>query len=105
MHTVQGGHRTMVRTLCAKVDILFNYWAKIMWLLQLRAAQLKDQETTDLVMQFGKVPEPVKRAVFGDYLLRCRNYHGIAFLQWRELYPSTAQSLANHESNHIKDLI
>ena len=105
MHTVQGGHRTVMRTLEAKVDVLVNYWAKIMFLFLLSAAQLKDQKTTELVTRFGKVPDPVKRAVLRDYLDRCRNQHAIAFLQWRELYPSTVQSPALHEANNLKLLI
>jgi len=101
MHTIQTGVKTRLSTLEAKVNVLVNYWAKMMWLLQLKAAQLQDKKTTELIAHFGKVPEQVKRAVLRDFLLRCRNHHAIAFLQWRELYPSSL----NHTHHSLQRLI
>jgi hypothetical protein len=45
----------------AKVEVLINYWDKMVGQLQIRASKRKDKEASDLVLKFILVPKPVQR--------------------------------------------
>ena len=64
----------------AKVDILVNYWDKMIGQLQTRASELRDRKATALCGQIIIVSKCVQRAVLREWVDRCQELHAIAFL-------------------------
>ena len=47
----------------AKIEILTNYWNKIIGLMQARSVMLKDKHTIDLINKIVVVPKHIRNAV------------------------------------------
>ena len=49
----------------------------------------KDPEAIEMARKLGKVMayDDVRKALFKEYILRCKQLNCVAFYQWRLLYP------------------
>lgn len=95
------------RTLCryhsreAKIEILINYWKKFTWRLKVRNLVVKDSLTDKFLHECITVNEEVRRHALEEYLRCATRVHTIAFLQWRNKFPSKIR----HNYYMLKDLI
>lgn len=85
----------------AKIEVLVNFWNKIIWELKTKAIILRDKTTSALVTRFLAVPEKVRRDCLSKYLKSCRLLHAIAFFQWRNKFPNKIK----HNKNQLDELI
>ena len=64
----------------AKVEVLSNYWDKMVGQLQTRATKKKDKEASELVLKFILVPKDVKLELLREWITCCRTLFAIAFM-------------------------
>ena len=85
---IQKRFKDQLATRFAKVEVLSNYWDKMVGQLQTRASKKHDKEASDLVLKFILVPKDVKLELLREWVTCCRTLFSIAFLQWRMIRPS-----------------
>ena len=68
---IQRNIQRRVRTHANKLEILINYWDKIVGRLQTRAFKLQDEKVKEIVMGIILVPKDIRRAVLSHYLKCC----------------------------------
>ena len=84
---IQKHIRAQLNTRWAKVDVLVNYWEKLIIHLQLRATEFNDKECNELCKRLLLVPNEVQYEVLKQWVKGCRDLHAIAFFQWRINFP------------------
>lgn len=84
------------------MDVLENYWDKIISKLTERAGKLKDQKAKALITEIVKVRPAIRKAMLKEWVIRCKENYNIAFLQWRLKFPSTKYYMES--SLHIAEL-
>ena len=72
-----------LQTKWAKIEVLINYWDKMITYIQLRATKKKDACATKLVGKIILVPPAVREACLREFIRGCTFLYGIAFFQWR----------------------
>ena len=85
---IQTKIKTQIVTRYAKVDILCNYWDKMIGQIQLNASKLKDAKTSEICRKIMIIPKRIQFVILRYYVAACRNIYAVAFFQWRQLYPS-----------------
>lgn len=83
---IQKFMKDQIETKDAKVEVLENYWDKMIGLIQFKATKFNDKKVTQLFGDIVLVPFEVRRAMLRRFIKMCRQLHSIAFLQWRLLY-------------------
>jgi hypothetical protein len=78
----------------AKIDILENYWNKLLGQIHRKNQEVGDKKTQTLLRAISGVKANIRRKALHEYLRCAQTVHTIAFLQWRMLFPS---SLEYHE--------
>ena len=63
----------------AKVDVLLNYWDKLLGHIQFKATKRKDEAASKLCQKFMLVPQHVKIHMLRKYIEHCRKTYAIAF--------------------------
>jgi len=58
---------------------MLNYWDKLVYDIENRANQIKDQDTKNWINKIKTVPIEIKTWVLKLYVWKCRNLHQIAF--------------------------
>jgi hypothetical protein len=58
--TIQRKVKNQLVTRLSKIEVLINYWDKILGQIQMKASQLKDKKVTALCRQIILVPKEVK---------------------------------------------
>ena len=65
-----------------KLEVLTNYWDKMVYKLQKKASMFKkggDTYGDRLVLEIVMIPKQVRRAALNRFLKQCRLLHHIAF--------------------------
>ena len=88
-------------TKCSKVEVMTNYWDKMIGQLQVKASKKGDNQVTKLVGQIILVPKEVRKVCLHHYVKQCRLLHSIAFMQWRALFPKT--HIPYYNPNELKE--
>ena len=71
----------------SKVEVLINYWDKMVGVIRTKATNFKDKIGDKLIEDIILIPMEVRQAMLLHYCERARQLHNIAFMQWRLLYP------------------
>jgi len=79
--------REQLQTRYAKVEVLINYWEKLIIPIQLQATESGDKNVNELCAQILLIPPEVQYEVLKQWVKGCRDLHAIAFFQWRIMYP------------------
>ena len=77
---IQTKFRNSISTHEAKIEVLTNYWDKLIGQIYQRAFKVKDSGIQDLLKKIILIPPKVRRTVLSYYLQKCENFHSIAFL-------------------------
>ena len=64
----------------SKVDVLINYWDKIVGILTWKSKKYKDTKANQFLIKILKVPKKVRLAVLMKWIKKCRMLYSIAFL-------------------------
>ena len=80
--------KTQIIKKIARVEILKNYWNKLLGQLQTQATHNKDLKGKELLSKIFHIPKETRDHVLFSYIERCQQLHNIAFEQWRLRYPS-----------------
>ena len=86
----------------AKVDVLMNYWDKMLGKVQYQVSKKGDYQANELIKQFMMIPKQIVRAAFTQYINQCRAINAIAFLQWRKMYPKKS---SYHSIEKLTELV
>lgn len=97
---IQKKIKSNLVTRYAKVEVLVNYWDKMIGQTQLRASRLKDKKTSDLCLKIILIPKQIQKAILKNYVTACRNVYAMAFFQWRMMYPNNVRH-SEEELNEI----
>jgi hypothetical protein len=92
-----------IATKDSKIEVLINYWDKMVGAIRTKATKFKDETGDALIQKIILVPNEVRRAVLKHYCDRARQLHNIAFMQWRMLYPH--EDSRYHDPEELEDLI
>ena len=60
--------RDKVATKLSKIEVLCNYWDKMIGIIQNRATALKDKQMTEVCQQILLIPKSDKHAILEKYL-------------------------------------
>lgn len=88
-------------TRLSKVDVLMNYWDKMLGQIQMKASKTKDKKATALCRQIILVPKEVQYSILKKYVSACRLLYAIAFTQWRLEYPSELR----YEEDELNEIL
>ena len=91
-----------LKTLHSKVDMLINYWDKIVTQVLLEASRKGDLKMKNIINLIMLVPAEVRKACLRQYIAQCRKVHSIAFLQWRVMHPVPSEY---HNIDKLKEMI
>ena len=76
---IQKHIRAQIHTRYAKVDVLKNYWEKVIIHLQLKATEQNDKKCNELCRLILLIPPEVQFEVLKQWVKGCRDLHAIAF--------------------------
>jgi hypothetical protein len=62
-----------------KLEILINYWDKMLGILMTKSIHLRDNDFTNYLKKVFVVPDEVRRAALFFYINKCRELNHIAF--------------------------
>lgn len=85
----------------SKVDVLINYWDKILGSIIREKAKFKDKKAERLTVEFAKVPKNIRDACLKKYIDHCKSVYNIAFMQWRLHFPTTSEYADEKELKEI----
>lgn len=74
----------------SKVDVLINFWDKVIGCMIRDKAKFKDKKADRLTVELSKVPKAVRDACLKKYIDHCKSVYNIAFMQWRLFFPTTS---------------
>ena len=63
----------------SKIEVLINYWDKMIGLLGLKAPEFGDAVTKQLCRNIIFIPKEVRYAVLKQFVKKCMEQHSIAF--------------------------
>ena len=86
----------------SKVDVLINFWDKILGSIIKDKIKFKDKKADSLAIELTKIQKPIRDACLRCWIDRCKAVYNIAFMQWRLLYPTTCEYFNEEE---LKDII
>ena len=98
---IQKHIRNQLITRHSKVEVLINYWDKMINMLRIKANESRDQKILNILHNIIKVPKFIKRWILTLFVYRCRELYHIAFFQWRLKNPSTIR----FDKDELTDLI
>jgi hypothetical protein len=87
----------------SKVDVLLNYWDKVVGSIIKDNIKFKDKKAGNLAIKISSVPPQIKREVLKSYINRCKVRYNIAFMQWRYLHPNEENVYYDKEA--LEDII
>ena len=76
---IQKHIRAQIHTRYAKVDVLKNYWEKVIIHLQLKATEQNDKKCNELCRLILLIPPEVQFEVLKQWVKGCCDLHAIAF--------------------------
>ena len=76
---IQNRFRLKRLALEARVEVLTNFWNKLIGQLQARAVELGDDHTKELLNKIIIIPHDIRRAVLSKFATKCKELHIIAF--------------------------
>jgi hypothetical protein len=85
---VQDKIRLQMLTRFSKVEVLINYWDKLLGQIQTKASAWNDKKVTQLCGQIVLVPAEVQYNILRKFVTACRVLYATAFCQWRLKFPS-----------------
>ena len=80
---IQKRFRNRFVCLAAKVEILTNYWDKLIWKIGFMAKFLKDSQTEEILHRIIVVPKQIQQAALKQFTKQSVELHAISFMQWR----------------------
>lgn len=83
MNFMQKRIKEKLATKYSKIEVLINYWDKMIWHLGIKAPEYGDVITKQLCRNIILIPKEVRYAVLKQYVSKCSEQHSIAFFQWR----------------------
>lgn len=86
----------------SKVDVLINFWDKILGNIIKDKIKFKDKKADSLAIELTKIYKPVRDACLRAWIDRCKSVYNIAFMQWRLKYPTNCEYKNEEE---LKDII
>ena len=79
--------RNRYHMLWARVEVLKNYWEKLIGRIEHRSKGLNDKEMDGLLKRIRAIPDEVRETALYHFVQKSSELHAIAFLQWRLKYP------------------
>lgn len=83
---MQSQQKNRNSSLTAKVEILDNYWFKLLGQLNFANMKVRSKKMGDLIEFITDVPENIRQEVLTQFINSCQHLHKIAFFQWRRRY-------------------
>lgn len=78
--------KTQIITKFMKVEILLNYWDKIVGQLIVYAGKYRDKEAKKISRLLSLVQRDIRIEALKRYFVKCKELHMIAFMQWRVMF-------------------
>jgi len=72
----------------AKIEVLMNYWDKLVGRLMTRALEKKDETMKETIQKLVVISYTVKHACLKKFIQQANFLYAIAFFQWRYKYPN-----------------
>ena len=79
--------RNRYHMLLARVEVLKNYWEKLLGKIEDRSKASNDKEMDAVLRRIRVIPDEVVEAALRHFVQKSSELHAIAFLQWRLKYP------------------
>jgi len=86
----------------AQVEVLSNYWSKMMGVLNQLAHEQRNTAFQGTLRKIILIPKPVITHALAEFVKKCWELHSIAFLQWRHQFPSVH---SDPDLNDIPELV
>ena len=80
---IQKHIRNQLMTRHSKVEVLINYWDKMINKMMVQANNLRDQKIIKVLHRIIQIPKFIQRWILTLFVYRCRELYHIAFFQWR----------------------
>jgi hypothetical protein len=91
--------RDKIKIKFSKVDILINFWDKMIDELVHKSEKFGDNQMIDIINKIILVPQEVRIYVLRAYLKQCIMFYNLAFCQWRLMFEFKC---AIHHYDHVK---
>lgn len=98
---IQKRIKTQLSLKYSKVDVLINFWDKIIGCMIRDKAKFKDKKADKLTVELTKVPKSIRDACLKKYTDHCKAVYNIAFMQWRLFFPTTSEYADEEELKEI----
>ena len=105
---IQNRFKLRQIAVAAKVEVLENYWNKMVGRIMVDAIKKKDNKTIELMKHIMKIKLEVRTHLLHEFVRRCRQLHAIAFMQWRAKFPNELtfhkyelENLIDERINHV----
>lgn len=79
--------RNRYHMLLARVEVLKNYWGKLLGRIEHKSKKENDKEMDAVLRRIRVIPDEVVEAALHHFVQKSSELHAIAFLQWRLKYP------------------
>ena len=72
----------------SKVEIMENYWDKMLGFVQKTASDSSDKKMLAICQKILLIPKDVKKEMLLKYIIACCELSSLAFFQWRIRHPT-----------------
>lgn len=89
----------------ARIQVLSEYWSRLLLDLKFWANKQGDSSALKIVERLMAINPKIKRTCLVEFVKRCRLLHIIAFMQWRQLSGKAtrdANRIITERSNHLR---
>ena len=100
---IQQRIRLQLTTRYFKVEVLQNYWDKLLGEIHLKASQLKDKQMLKVCGAIIMVNSEIRNSILKEFIKFCSKLHIFAYFQWRLHFPSKVDYM--HNRSQIDDIL